>query len=116
MLSRILNFREQRGADARLARRSSSAGEMSPLWNFLVPLLIIYTVVAGMARGKVCRGLAGFGGAQALREGLQELPSEGAVFFDERAELPEGEAVTNEIGCSGNGGGARAAVDQGDFA
>ena len=50
-----------------------------------------------------------------LRERLQELPSDGPVPFDKRAEFPEREPVAHQIGRSGDGRRTRPAVDQGDL-
>jgi hypothetical protein len=47
-----------------------------------------------------------YGGAQLLRQRLQELPSDGSVSFDKRAELPERKPVANQIGCGGYRGRA----------
>src|SRR6185369_1559826 len=47
---------------------------------------------------------------------LEELPSDGPVPFDQRAELPEREPVANQVGHSGHRGRARATVDQGNLA
>src|SRR5258706_1506543 len=60
--------------------------------------------------------LAVLRGAQPLRQRLQDLPRDGAIPFHQRAELPEREPVANQVGRSGHGSGAGAAVDQGDLA
>src|SRR5439155_8896027 len=56
------------------------------------------------------------GGAQPFRQCLKELPGDGAIPFNQRAELPEGEPVANQIRRSGDRGRAGAAVDQGELA
>src|SRR3954452_762901 len=56
------------------------------------------------------------GGAQPLRQYLQQLPSDRAVPFDQRAKLPKGEPVAHQVARRGHRGGAGAAVDQGELA
>src|SRR5262245_30200686 len=56
------------------------------------------------------------GGPQPLRQRLEQLPSNGPVPFNERAELPEREPVANQVRRSGYRSRAGATVDQGDFA
>src|SRR5262245_50119631 len=55
------------------------------------------------------------GCAQTLCQRLQELPGDCSVPLDQRTELPKGEPVADQVGRSGNRGGAGAAVDQRDL-
>src|SRR5262245_6759268 len=72
-----------------------------------------WRAASGLARWS---GFWPVGSAEALREGLQKFPGDGAVSFYERAEFPESQPIAHEVSGSGHGGGARAAVNQSDFA
>src|SRR5215204_3485454 len=52
---------------------------------------------------------------QPFRQDLEELPTNAAVPFDERAEFPEGESVADQVGDRRHRGRARASIDQGYF-
>src|SRR5262249_47654979 len=60
-------------------------------------------------------GLAAIGRAQPRGKRLQELPPNGPIPLDERAEFPERDPVTNQIRGCRHRGGAGAAVDQGSL-
>src|SRR3954454_12028083 len=61
-------------------------------------------------------GSGGLGGAELLGDRLDELPADLAVRDHERTELPEGEAVADEIGRGRDRRRAHAFVDEGDLA
>src|SRR5579862_4596915 len=77
-------------------------------WNWAAGLALVARGLRG--------GLARVNGAQPLRQGLQQLPGDGTVPFDQRAKLPERQPVTHQIGRGSHRRHAGTAVDQGDLA
>src|SRR5215212_3081503 len=55
-------------------------------------------------------------GAEPLREGLQEVPRDRPVAFDERAEVPVGKTPADEVRRRRDGCRARALVDHRELA